>query len=95
MSAVTDAAIIAPQVDGGVIVSRARSTTRDALRSALRQLKDVGANIVGGVLNGVDVSERSYRGGSYYYYYYGSDDGHAGGPGSTPNSPSQASVAKH
>ncbi len=66
--AVTDAAVLAPQLDGVLIVVEAQRTTRDALRSALRQLNDVSANIVGAVVNGIDLTRRGY-GGEYYQYY--------------------------
>ena len=78
LTAVTDAAIIAPQVDGTLFVIHAERTTRDSLQSALRQLRDVNANLVGGVLNDVNLGSQRYGRGSYYYYsrgegYYGSD----------------------
>jgi succinoglycan biosynthesis transport protein ExoP len=69
LAAVTDAAIIAPQVDGVLLVVHGQKTTRDALRSALRQLRDVNARITGGVLNDVDLSTRNYGYGAYYYYH--------------------------
>jgi succinoglycan biosynthesis transport protein ExoP len=69
LAAVTDAAIIAPQVDGVLLVVHGQKTTRDAMRNALRQLADVGAHITGGVLNDVDLSTRQYGYGSYYYYH--------------------------
>ena len=78
LGAVTDAAVIAPQVDGVLLVIHGQKTTREALRSALRQLRDVGAHITGGVLNDVDLSARHYGYGTYYYYhhegYYTADD---------------------
>jgi Mrp family chromosome partitioning ATPase len=74
---VTDAAIIAPQVDGVILVAHGQRTTRDVVRSSLRQLADVGAHVTGGILNDVDLSERRYGYGSYYYYrqegYYSGD----------------------
>ncbi|MCB9591651.1 MAG: polysaccharide biosynthesis tyrosine autokinase [Sandaracinaceae bacterium] len=69
LGAVTDAAVLAPQLDAALIVIKAQSTTRDALRSALRQLHDVGANVVGGVLNDLDPRRKGYGGGADYYYY--------------------------
>jgi capsular exopolysaccharide synthesis family protein len=69
LGAVTDAAVIAPQVNGVILVLHGQKTTRDAARSALRQLRDVGAHITGGVLNEVDLSARHYGYGSYYYYH--------------------------
>ncbi|MET0384482.1 MAG: polysaccharide biosynthesis tyrosine autokinase [Polyangiales bacterium] len=68
LAAVTDAAIIAPQVDGTILVLHTQRTTRDALKSALRQLRDVSGTLVGGVLNDVDLSTHRYGYSSYYYY---------------------------
>lgn len=69
LGAVTDAAVLAPQLDAALLVVKAHSTTRDALASALRQLSDVAANVVGGVLNDVDPKRKGYGTGDYYYYY--------------------------
>lgn len=66
--AVTDAAIIAPQVDGALLVVHTLKTARDAVKSALRQLKDVQAHLIGGILNDVDLNRQKYGYGSYYYY---------------------------
>lgn len=73
LGAVTDAAVLGPQVDGMMLVLRANATTRDALASVLRQVNDVGANLVGAVLNGVDPNMRRYEGGAGAYYYYRSE----------------------
>jgi capsular exopolysaccharide synthesis family protein len=79
LAAVTDAAIISPQVDGTILIIHTQRTTREALRSALRQLRDVSGHLVGGVLNDVDLSTHRYGYSSYYYYrsesYYDSDEG--------------------
>lgn len=75
---VTDAAVLARQVDGVVVVVKAQQTTTDSVRSLLRQLRDVRANIVGGIINGFDPRHSRY-GGSYYYYYRG--DGYASNQG--------------
>jgi len=86
LGAVTDAAIIAPQLDGVLIVVKSQSTTREAVRGAVRQLRDVSANILGAVLNDVDLNSGRY-GESYYYYrsgYYTADspnDASRGGGG--------------
>jgi capsular exopolysaccharide synthesis family protein len=71
LRAVTDAAILAPQCGGALIVVRARATTRDAVISATRSLRDVHANILGGVLNDVEPGRgaEGYLGGGYYHYY--------------------------
>jgi capsular exopolysaccharide synthesis family protein len=93
LAAVTDAAIIAPQVDGVILVVHSERTTRDALRTALRQMRDVRSQLTGGVLNEVDLSGHSYGYSSYYYYhnegYYetksaSDDDGNDGKPPSRP-----------
>ena len=86
LGAVTDAAIIAPQLDGVILIVKAQSTTRESVRGALRQLRDVNANILGAVLNDVDLNSGRY-GESYYYYrsgYYTADspnDAKRGGGG--------------
>ncbi|HEY8430072.1 MAG TPA: polysaccharide biosynthesis tyrosine autokinase [Sandaracinaceae bacterium] len=69
LAAVTDAAVLAPQLDAALVVVKAHATTRDALASALRQLRDVSANVVGGVLNDLDPRRKGYGAGDYYYYY--------------------------
>jgi capsular exopolysaccharide synthesis family protein len=68
---VTDAAIIAPQVDAAIIVVKSGRTTRDSLRRTLRQLGDVAANVVGLVFNDVNLSERGQYAAGYYRYRYG------------------------
>jgi len=76
IGAVTDSAIVAPQVDGVILVLKSEQTTRDAATSALKQLRAVGANVLGCVLNDVDVAKQeAYYGGQYYYsgYYYGTN----------------------
>jgi capsular exopolysaccharide synthesis family protein len=67
VAAVTDAQILSSEVDGVILIGRAGRTTRDALTRSRRQLVDVGARIVGAVLNRVDLADRS----GYYYDYYG------------------------
>ncbi|MDH4282128.1 MAG: CpsD/CapB family tyrosine-protein kinase, partial [Myxococcales bacterium] len=86
LRAVTDAAILAPQCGGALLVVRARGTTRDALVAAIRSLRDVGANILGGVLNDAEPGRdgHGYGGGDYYHYYRTEqyrqeDDGDSGG----------------
>ncbi len=67
--AVTDAQILGMQVDGAVVVVRAGLTTRPLLGKAVRLLSDVNVNILGCLLNNLDVTRRGY--GHYYYQYYG------------------------
>jgi succinoglycan biosynthesis transport protein ExoP len=77
LRAVTDAAILAPQCGGVLLVVRSRATTRDAVISALRSLADVRAQILGGVLNDVEPGrgDQGYPGSGYYHYYRGEEYG--------------------
>lgn len=65
--AVTDSAVLGSKVDGMVLVVKSSETNRDAMLRARTLLDNVHANIIGVMLNGVNV-ENMY--GSYYYYYY-------------------------
>ena len=66
ITAVTDAAILAKAVDGVVMVIRAGQTVREVAKNSVHQLQSVGGNILGAVLNAVDIGKDKY----YYYYYY-------------------------
>jgi protein-tyrosine kinase len=65
--AVTDAAVLAPKLDGVVVVAKSGDTGRDALLRSRILLENVGANLLGVLLNGVNI-DHMY--GSYYYYYH-------------------------
>jgi succinoglycan biosynthesis transport protein ExoP len=78
--AVTDAAVLAPQTDGVVLVIRSGRTHRDALKNTIGQFRAANARILGVVLNDVDASQSaySYRYGSKgkyaaYNEYYGTE----------------------
>ena len=74
LQAVTDAAILASQCGGVLLVVRAQATTRDSVTSAIRSLRDVHANLLGGVLNDVEPSRGvKGHGGGYYHYYRGEE----------------------
>ncbi len=64
---VSDAVVLAPIVDGVLVVVRPGVTKMSALKAAVDQLRYVGANVIGIVLNGVD--EKSSRYGYYYKPY--------------------------
>jgi succinoglycan biosynthesis transport protein ExoP len=68
---VTDAVVLAAQVDGTVLVIRAAKTSRESVVEARRALTNVGGRIVGGLLNSVDVSRGGYAGYKYSYYRKG------------------------
>lgn len=57
--AVTDAAVLAPRVDGVLLVLHAGQTRRDRAREARQILEKVKANVIGVVLNGAKL-ERGY-----------------------------------
>jgi len=61
-----DAAVLGQMVDGVLLVVNAGETRRDMARQAVESLRQVGANVIGVVLNRVPTR----RGGYYYYYPY-------------------------
>ena len=66
--AVTDALVLAPAVDGVLIVVKPTITRRAALKNMLDQLRQVKANVLGIVLNDVKISRSRYY--NYHGYYY-------------------------
>ena len=66
---VTDAALIAAQSDGAVVVVRQDHTTRDQLRHSLERLAAVGARQLGVTLNMVGARGGSGHGDGYGYGY--------------------------
>ena len=65
VQAVTDSQILSTKSDGTILVVRAERTKKESVQIAINLLKKVNANIIGTVLNGIDVSRNKY------YYYYG------------------------
>ena len=61
--AVTDAAVLSQRVDGVMLVIQAGRTRRDATREAVNRLRQLGARVLGVVLNRIPG-----RGAGYYYY---------------------------
>jgi len=57
---VSDAAILATQADGTLLVMDAQKTRRVALRRAVRGLELVGANVLGIIMNNVGASDEGY-----------------------------------
>ncbi len=62
---VTDAAVLARETDGVLLVAEARRTRRAAIKQTTERLRQIGANTLGIVLNRAPLDEI----GSYYYYY--------------------------
>lgn len=73
LMAVTDAAVLAPHVDGVLLIAQPGQTKVPALQQTVKQLRHVGANVIGVVLNNVKLSDARY---GYYYdgYYYAYED---------------------
>jgi non-specific protein-tyrosine kinase len=69
---VTDAAVLSPLVDGFILVVKAGATQSSAIKQAVVQLRQIGANLIGLVVNDVrfDNSNYSYYYRSRYYSYY-------------------------
>lgn len=65
--AVTDAAVLAPTLDGVLIVVRPGKTRASALRMTIEQFRQVNANILGIVLNDIDLRGKPY---AYRYHNY-------------------------
>jgi len=65
--AVTDAAVLSSEVDGVILVIKAGQTDRNAVLRSFEILRNIPNQILGALLNVVNV-EGVY--GSYYYYYY-------------------------
>jgi capsular exopolysaccharide synthesis family protein len=68
--AVTDAAVLASNLDGVILVVRSGLTNRDALARSRTLLDNVKAKLLGILVNGMKIDRMM---GSYYYYYYTSD----------------------
>ena len=71
--AVTDAAVLSRLVDGTIMVLDHGRVTRDEAVLAREQLKKVGANLIGAVLNEMPARDGYY---SYYQYYAQDSDGY-------------------
>ena len=63
--AVSDAAVLASQADGAVIVVRYGKSSRDAVSNAVASLERINAKVLGTVLNAIPAK----RGGAYGYGY--------------------------
>jgi capsular exopolysaccharide synthesis family protein len=68
--AVTDAVIIAPYVSGLVFVVGAEMTRRAHVERAIETIQSGKPNIIGAVLNRVDLNRNKYYYSRYYGYHY-------------------------
>jgi receptor protein-tyrosine kinase len=69
--AVTDAAVLAANSDGALIMVRYGQTKREQLAHAVRNLRDVGAPLLGAIF--AMTPTRGSSSYAYSYGYYGSD----------------------
>jgi Mrp family chromosome partitioning ATPase/capsular polysaccharide biosynthesis protein len=70
---VADAAILSGHVDGVIMVNDAGQTRTQETRRAVDELRRVGANLLGVVLNRMSRRSGGYNYYYYYYYYYSGD----------------------
>ncbi len=68
VNVVSDAAVLAANAQGVVLVARAGRTARRALEFAAEQLRMVRAPLVGAILNDIDFKRDAAYDGSYRYY---------------------------
>lgn len=71
----SDALVLAPKVDGVVLVLRSGVSDRKMAQKAVSQLRAGNANVLGAVMNQVDFKRDGY------YHYYSKYDGYYGKPG--------------
>jgi capsular exopolysaccharide synthesis family protein len=81
LNVVSDALILSRSVDGVIVIAEFARTEKAALQRSLEQLREIGAPLLGTVLNQVPTSGGYY---SYYRYsYYGESDHNRANPKST------------
>ena len=83
--AVTDSILLSRLVNGIILVAGAGATSRDGVVRAVEQLKEVNAQIIGSVINNLDVEKERYYYSRYYYYNYGKYGDHSYGDNGNGN----------
>ena len=71
--AVSGPTVVASQTDGALLVVWSGRTSRKLVQAALRQLMSRGVNLLGCVLNNLDLVRMGNYGAYGYYHYYGYD----------------------
>jgi polysaccharide biosynthesis transport protein len=78
---VSDASVLASEVDLTMLVVQHRKLPRNMLLRVKQAVENVGGNVIGVVLNNVDVrSDSQYQYYTSYYTYYAPAEAQAGGP---------------
>ncbi len=72
--AVTDAAILATKADGALLVIESGRNELKMVQKALTHLNRVGVNVLGGVVNSINIKDL-YGKYDYYYTYYNNSKG--------------------
>lgn len=67
---VTDSAIIAQYTDAALLVANGDRTPREQVKNCILQLKKINVNVLGIILNNVDISRGGYYRYGYTYSYY-------------------------
>jgi polysaccharide biosynthesis transport protein len=70
---VADSRVLATLVEGVVLVVKGGKTPRESVRRALTHVLDVGARVIGAVLNDIDLQRDEYSYCRSYAYGYGAD----------------------
>lgn len=68
--AVSDCVVLASLVGSVIVVCRPVMTRKQATRFMLQNLTEVGANVIGAVINDVDFSKNPYFSNYYHQYHY-------------------------
>ncbi|MDE5863377.1 MAG: CpsD/CapB family tyrosine-protein kinase [Lachnospiraceae bacterium] len=71
LGSVIDAAIVAKECDGAVIVIETDNASYKIVQRVKKQLEQSGCRILGAVLNKVEMGGKGYYGKGYYGNYYG------------------------
>ena len=71
--AVSESTVIAAQTDATLLTIWSGRTSQKLVQVAVRQLLSRGANLVGCVLNNLDLTRLGTYGAYSYYHYYGYD----------------------
>lgn len=70
VSLMTDAATLSRFCDGVILVIKQKSSTRDQIKAAIKNLDSVNANILGAVLTQYNLQSSYSKGYDYYSYNY-------------------------
>lgn len=88
---VSDASVLASEVDLTMIVVQHRKLPRNMLLRVKQAVENVGGNVIGVVLNNVDVrSDSQYQYYTSYYTYYAPAESQVGPPVATASAPAKS-----